>query len=177
LDRWKHVERSITAFAIARKQIPGLELHVAGSQTPDSRNRGYLDELRNLAKDLRCAESVTFLGHVESGVTALRDADFLLQLSDFEPFGLSVAEALRERVPAIVSNNGGATEIVQDGRSGYVVEPTDAGAVASRICALATDPELRTRLGEYGRIQVEQRFDAERQSKSVWDLVTDAAGQ
>jgi glycosyltransferase involved in cell wall biosynthesis len=73
-----------------------------------------------------------------------------------EPWGLVVNEAMHQGTPAIVSNAVGAAAggLVQDGRSGLVAPAGDAGALATRIRALAIDPGLRERLGAAAREDV-----------------------
>lgn len=168
LDRWKRVDRAIRAFAMAGSEHPNIRLVVLGGETSDRRNAGYFDELKSLCRSLRVEERVEFRGHVANGASALRSADMLLQLSDQEPFGLSVAEALTRKVPAIVSNNGGATEIVSHGKSGFVEDSNDTSAIASRISELSNDPSMRREFGALGRQFVVSRFDEKKQSLTMW---------
>jgi glycosyltransferase involved in cell wall biosynthesis len=80
-----------------------------------------------------------------------------------EPWGLVVNEAMHQSTPVIASDAVGAAAggLVVDGRNGLVVAQGDAGALATRIRALASNPELRTRLGAAARDDVEAyTFDA-----------------
>ena len=81
---------------------------------------------------------------------SVRTATFL------EPWGLVVNEAMRQGTPAIVSDQVGAAAggLVVDGFNGMVVAAGDAGALASRIRAVAMNPELRARLGEAARADI-----------------------
>jgi glycosyltransferase involved in cell wall biosynthesis len=66
-----------------------------------------------------------------------------------EPWGLVVNEAMAQGTPVIASDAVGAVVggLVRDGRNGLVVPAGDAEALATRIRALARNPELRERLG------------------------------
>ena len=80
-----------------------------------------------------------------------------------EPWGLVVNEAMHQGTPVIASDAVGATAggLVVDGRNGMVVPQGDSDALASRIRALAHNPELRERLGRQAREDVASyTFDA-----------------
>lgn len=62
-------------------------------------------------------------------------------------------------VPAVATRVAGVPEIVLHGRTGLVVEPDDARALAAAIRRLTTAPALRTRLGASAREHVVRRFD------------------
>jgi glycosyltransferase involved in cell wall biosynthesis len=74
-----------------------------------------------------------------------------------EPWGLVVNEAMQQGTPAIASDAVGAVAggLVRDGRNGLVVPAGDADALAVRIRALAMNPQLRERLGEAAREDVQ----------------------
>jgi glycosyltransferase involved in cell wall biosynthesis len=68
-----------------------------------------------------------------------------------EDYGLTAIEAMAAGTPVIVCRDGGGlVELVDDGVTGLVVEPTGA-AIAAAIRTLVDDPELARRLGEQGR--------------------------
>ena len=73
-----------------------------------------------------------------------------------EPWGLVTNEAMHQGTPVIASDAVGAAAggLVSDGRSGLVFPAGDAGALAARIVALATAPELVQRLGAGARSAV-----------------------
>jgi phosphatidylinositol alpha 1,6-mannosyltransferase len=53
--------------------------------------------------------------------------------------------------PVAALSNGGTLEIVEHGRSGLLSPPGDVDALADNLRTLLRDPELRARMGEYGR--------------------------
>jgi glycosyltransferase involved in cell wall biosynthesis len=70
--------------------------------------------------------------------------------STTDTFGNAVLEALACGVPAIVTDQGGPKEIVEHGRSGFVVPGDDPQALADTLDLLLGDPKIRRRLGEGG---------------------------
>jgi glycosyltransferase involved in cell wall biosynthesis len=81
-----------------------------------------------------------------------------------EPWGLVVNESMLQGTPVIASDAVGAAAggLVQDGRNGFVVPAEDAGALATRLRALAADDDLRARMGAAAR------EDAARYTPAAW---------
>ncbi len=68
-----------------------------------------------------------------------------------EDYGFVTLEAFRSGKPVLTClDSGGPTELVEDGRTGYVIEPT-AQALADRLDALASDRSVAERMGEAAR--------------------------
>jgi glycosyltransferase involved in cell wall biosynthesis len=79
-----------------------------------------------------------------------RDVSALMQLMDVvvhasitpEPFGMVLIEAMAMNKPIVATKMGGPLDIVEDGQSGILVLPGDAGEMAGAIITLLTDKEL-----------------------------------
>jgi phosphatidylinositol alpha-1,6-mannosyltransferase len=75
-----------------------------------------------------------------------------------EGFGIVFLEAAACAVPAVAGRSGGAWEAVEDGATGFVVDPLDAGAVADALARLLAEPALRRTMGAAARIRAEDGF-------------------
>ena len=71
-------------------------------------------------------------------------------------------EALASGLPLVIADTGGTGEIVQAGRTGYLIPQNDPEALARSLETLIADPALRARMGQAARADAEQRFDASR---------------
>lgn len=88
--------------------------------------------------------------------------------SVFEPGpGNVYLEAMACGKPVIACNTGGAPEVVLDGRTGLLVPPNDAEALAEAIATLAEDAAQRRGLGENGRNWVVENFSIEKYTDKV----------
>ena len=100
------------------------------------------------------AQRILFLGHVahdEIG-THYRRAAVLVSASIWnEPFGISLIEAMMHGVPVVATRMGGMVEIVDDGKTGLLVEPCEPYSLAEAICKLLADESRARKLGENGR--------------------------
>ena len=73
-------------------------------------------------------------------------------------------EALASRVPVVATRVGGIPEVVEDGRSGFLVPVGDAEGLASRIVDALDCEQRRIAMGEYGRRRVLEEFTFEAQA-------------
>lgn len=144
------------AFVAARDQLasrggPALELRIHGSG-PGAQ------ELSDLARELGIPQ--TMRGHVDhAGVPeALRELDVFVALSRQESFGAAILEAGACGIPVLVSDAEGPAEVTVDGGTGLVVPVDDVEAATAALVELATDPDLRTRLGSAARRHVVEHY-------------------
>jgi glycosyltransferase involved in cell wall biosynthesis len=82
----------------------------------------------------------------------------------YEPFGIVFLEAMAWGLPCVVANRCAMPEIVDDGTTGRVVDPTDRDALAGALLEL-TDPAVAHRMGGAARRRMEERF--------TWDAVAE----
>ncbi len=101
--------------------------------------------MQQLACDLGIKDLITFVGRVEHQDVPdeLGKLDVYVALSRQESFGVAVLEAQAMRLPVVVSNVGGLPEVVQSGKTGYIVETENPDQAAEMIVKLILDQNLR----------------------------------
>jgi len=145
----------LRALAQARARVPAVALELAG--------RGPLEPaLKAYAGELGIADAVRFLGFVSPVERAIETSAIVVVPSLGEGFGMVALEAMERARPVIASAVGGLPEIVEDGRTGLVVEPADAEALAEAIVALAGDLPRAASMGSAGRERALAEFTPER---------------
>ncbi|HEX5246735.1 MAG TPA: glycosyltransferase family 4 protein [Gaiellaceae bacterium] len=141
----------LRAFAAARRELPELELEIAG--------RGPLEPaLRALARELGVADAVRFLGQVTPIQAAIERSAVVVVPSMGEGFGMVALEAMERSRPVIAAAIGGLGELVRDGETGVLVPPGEAEPLAEAIVRVAGDTGLARRMGEAGRRRALARF-------------------
>ena len=95
--------------------------------------KGDVKAYRGRAERLSLDKQVLWLGPRPDPERWLAAADVVVLPSRYEPFGNVHLEALASGVPIVASARAGGAEVVEDGRTGAVVEPTDAGQVAAAL--------------------------------------------
>ena len=75
-----------------------------------------------------------------------------------EGFGLVYVEAMRHGLPVIGSVHDAASEVIVDGKTGYVLDPDEPGALAAALVRLLREPGHAAGLGEAGRRRWAEHF-------------------
>jgi trehalose synthase len=158
-DRWKDPHTTVDAFALAKEELPELQLALAGT-LEGGRAEDWLavKEIADYAggrEDLHLLTSYTGVGALELNALE-RTARVLVQKSLREGFGLVVSEALWKRTPVVASAAGGVPLQMQDSAHGFLTE--DVEDTAERIVELVRDPGLAVEMGVAGRERVRERF-------------------
>ena len=171
LEPYKGVDTSLKAVAEARKAGHEIGYLVVGA----GRKK---DAYRKLAEDLGLGDAVRFVGTVpEKDLPALyNSAEVYLGVSRkaegtrVEGFGIALAEASACGLPVIAGRSGGVAEAVQDGETGFVVDPEDPAAAAQALTRLLTDQLLARRLGQAGRKRVETQYNWDRVVRDLREI-------
>jgi glycosyltransferase involved in cell wall biosynthesis len=79
-----------------------------------------------------------------------------------EGFPMAALDAMAAGLPVVATAVGGIPEIVEDGRTGWLVPPGHPGALGERIRLLLRNPDTRRAMGAAGRARVREHFSAER---------------
>ena len=161
--RWKGHEVFLRALSMLGPETPFRGYVVGGPIYQTNGSQHTLTELQNLAHTLGVNDKVGFTGFIDDPAAAIRSLDIVVHASTKpEPFGLVIVEAMACGKAVIVSNSGGASELVHDRVNALTHEPGDAEALAARIRELAGSPQLRAQLGEAARRTAEERFSRTR---------------
>jgi glycosyltransferase involved in cell wall biosynthesis len=154
---WKGVDDLLDAAALARSELPGLRVVIAGS--------GPLREhLERRVDELKLTERVHFAGWLDRDeVTALQAAADIVAVpsrtaadGSREAQGLSVVEAMALGKAVIATKTGGIPDAITNGENGMLVPEADPAALAKGLVTLAGDPELVARLGAAAKITAQR---------------------
>jgi glycosyltransferase involved in cell wall biosynthesis len=159
----------LLALARVRAEIPNVRLLVVGADAVAVHGGSFTSELKTLANELGIAGSVTFTGERSDIAPIMAACDVFSMPSREEPFGLVFLEAMAMQRPVVAVNDGGTPEVVEHGQSGLLAPAHDDAALASNILTLLRDPELRARMGAYGRSRVLEYFNTHRMARDAGD--------
>jgi len=153
----KGADNALLAFARVLRAEPDARLDIAGGAI--SGHERFLERVERLAASEPLRSRATLHGEEENVAAFLSQADLLLHLPRFrEPFGRVIVEAAAQGLPTVAFACGGIPEIVDDGRSGFLVPHGDLDGAADRCVHLLRDHGLAARMGAEARRSAEQRF-------------------
>ena len=162
LTEKKGVDLAVEAVAQARARGRNVDLTVVGD--------GQMEErARELARATGIGERVRWLGRLDSRGVAeqLASAHLLIAPSvtaddgDQEGIPNVLKEAMACGLPVLSTMHSGIPELVEHGRSGYLVPEHDVRALTDRLVDLVDHPERWPAMGRAGRAMIEREFDIE----------------
>ena len=129
-----------------------------------------IEPMRALASQFGLSQDVFFVGRCERVAELLSVSDVCVLSSKAEGFSNSILEYMAAARPAVVTDVGGAREMIEEGETGYLVKAGDDEAMAARIVRLLREPEGARAIGERARTVVEERFSCEAQLRRTEKL-------
>jgi glycosyltransferase involved in cell wall biosynthesis len=147
----KAVDTLIRAAAVVVKSVPKVRFAIVG----DGPQR---TSLLKLAAELSLTGQIDFMGSTSDVSTALRGATVGVLTSTSEGFSNAILEYMSAGLPVVATDVGGNREAVLDGKTGFLIAPTDQDALATKLIYLLTHPDESLRLGRAGRGRAETEF-------------------
>jgi glycosyltransferase involved in cell wall biosynthesis len=114
------------------------------------------------AKELGVADRVEFVGRREEIPALLSQAEILAHTSENEGCPNVVMEAMACGRPVVAMQAGDIPSLIDEGKTGFIVDGDDAESFAQRITTLAANRALCRRMGEAGRAKAEKEFGLNR---------------
>lgn len=155
----------LDVFAEVRRNEPQMVLIIGGTGAQEG-------ELKAYACELGLRDSVIFTGYIpeEEKVDYYNLADVFVLPSLLEGFGMVAAEAMACGKPVVASDTSSLPEVVEDGKTGFLADPTCVGGFAEKVLRLVQDVDLRREVGEKGRAHVLQDFSWDGASRKVLEV-------
>ncbi len=124
-------------------------------------DEGQRKMLEDKAKKLSIKDKVVFTGHItddELFRSAYSACDVFVLPSEYEAFGLVLLEAMACEKPCVATNVGGVPEVLEEGKTGMLVEYGNSDKLAKVIIELLGDETKRKNMGRAGRERVKANF-------------------
>jgi glycosyltransferase involved in cell wall biosynthesis len=133
----------------------------------------FTRQLHQLVEELEIGSQVRFLGFREDGPELLRAADFFLLPSTHEGLPLSIVEAQAVGAVVVASPLPGIREVVEEGVTGFLVDPANPRGYADRIKTLLAKRDLREEVTRNARAHVARAHTWRHYTERVWQLYAD----
>ncbi|KAL3706534.1 hypothetical protein TMatcc_007546 [Talaromyces marneffei ATCC 18224] len=159
--------------AYRRRLAPNGEIILAYTcrLAPEKGNPAVEADVRNLFEPVR--DRVIFTGFLggENLARAYAAADLFLHCSITETFGLVVLESMASGVPVIARNQGGPSDIVKHGKTGYLVAPDDLGEFVRLTLEVSRDSDLRQNLAVNARAFADETTWEKINRRVAWHIL------
>jgi glycogen synthase len=165
-------QKGIFQLLDAARQLPETVQLVLCASSPDTPE--LLTRLQTAVSGRPQIRWINAMLPVEEVVQLYSHAAVFVCPSIYEPFGIINLEAMACGTPVVASRVGGIPEVVQDGETGWLVEPGDPAALARALQAALADPARARRMGEAGRRRVEAHFSWDRIAALTMDVYQQA---
>ena len=152
-ERYKGMDTLIAALPRLLPRWPELQMVAVG----DGDDRAWLEDLAEQAGVDQHVHFLTQLSYSELAA-CYGHCDIFALPSSGEGFGLVYLEAMACGKPVIGGAHGGAPEVIEDGKTGYLVPHGDTVQLATAIETLLADATLREEMGRRGKQRVENEF-------------------
>ncbi len=166
----KRPELALEAFRSASAQTPRLRLVFVGD---GALREELLTALAGWEPALRAR--VTLAGNQHDMQRVHEACDMVLLSSRTEGMPVALIEAGAASLPVISTPVGGVPELVLDGETGRLADGVEG--LARALCELASDDELRLRMGQAARVRVRERHSAAALAESLERVYAEVAGE
>jgi glycosyltransferase involved in cell wall biosynthesis len=151
----------LEAAAMLAGRFPSARFWIVGAAALQDK-RDYAERLCRMAEAPSLRDRVIITGFRTDMPAWLAAMDVVVQTSvTLESFGMALAEAQALGRPVVASRVGGMPEVVIEEKTGLIVPPADASALAAALGRLLGDHELREKLGRHGAAAARRRFAPE----------------
>lgn len=159
----------------ALRDLPGVHALIVGGPLFQEDYR-YEEALRRQVVEADLVDRVHFLGFRSDIPQLMHAVDVVVHTSTApEPFGRVIAEGMLARKPVVATQAGGAQEIIQPGKTGWLVPAGDPATLREALAKLLTDHALAERLSEAGRQEALHKFSVRRLVHEVGEQLQQVA--
>jgi len=164
---YKNLEVVIKAIGILKKTQPNVRLVIVGDGP-------HKKSLQELVKKLDLESSIEFLGYasLDEKMKIIATSNALVFPSLCEGFGLVILEAFSQRKPVLVSNIRPMSDVISDGKNGFVLDPYDEKSWAGHLLKLIKNPSQVLEMGREGSKLLADSFNQDLMFSKILEMYT-----
>jgi glycosyltransferase involved in cell wall biosynthesis len=160
----------IKSLKIIKEKFQDFELLILGNF---DENDSYYLSLLSLIEELELVSNIKFCGFKSDINTILNISDIVVAPSiEPETFGRTLIEAMGARKPIVATLIGAHPEIIEDGITGFLVEPNNPELLADKIEKLLMNNEYAKEMGQRGGERYEKYYTLEKYGKNIVEVYT-----
>jgi len=143
LDPLKQLEHAIYIFSLVVKDVPDAKLEIYGRGEEEDMLSGLIDKLR-------LKNNVFLMGLTDDPVSVMNSGALFIMTSLAEGYGMALIESISNGCPVFSFDiKYGPSEIVTEGRTGFLFHRSDKEGFAKKIIAFLKDPDMQRTMSKY----------------------------
>lgn len=166
---WKNHIAFLKAASHVASSLPNARFVLVGDDI-FGRDSAYKSSLLSYAEDSTIAEKVSFLGWQENMDEVWPKINCLVHTAEREPFGRVIIEAMAHKIPVITVDSCGPSEIIQNGKTGILVQPNDIEGLSDTMLKIAQDIQFANKLATAGYEHVISNFTADKTAAHIQEI-------
>ena len=163
LEPVKNHELFLKAMQKVLKNNKNVSVLIVGSGTQE-------EKIRSMAVQLNISDKVIFTGYLDNITEVMNIIDINVLTSTKEALSLSLIEGMFLKKAAVTTDSSGPCEVVENGKTGIVVENFNDELLAEAISKLVNDKQLCELMGIAGEKRAQELFSAEKMVNSLDDI-------
>ena len=164
IDTNKGHDFLLHAFDLVRKKVPDVDLVIGGgSPNPKQREIDLYQKMKDIIEEKGMDGRVQLIGYVADELMPIyyQQSEMFVLPSLFEPFGMTTQEAMACGKAVIASKFGGIRNVIEEGKNGLLVDPSNAEEFANAMIKLLENPEKTSVIGNNAYQTVQDHFSWE----------------
>lgn len=159
ISRLKNVLDLLKALNLLKEEIPLLRLHIAG----EIRDHNYFKIISSYIKQYKLESNVEYLGHLSEQrlLKEYQECCILVLFSLHENSPMVIQQAMAAGKAVVATRVGGIPFLVEDGKTGFLVDREDIKELARKLKLLLKNEDLRRRFGKRAKQEALKRFKTE----------------
>ena len=174
LERRKGIQNLLEGIPYILENSPNVEFRIAGRDDMIDEQLGntFKNAFLKTHKRKKWIKRVIFLGEIsnEQKEDEFASCDIFTSPSLYESFGIIFIEAMRYKKPVIGCRVGGMQEVIEEGKTGLLVEPGNTEQLKGALIELINSPKERTEYGNNGFARLNELFTSERMCNETLDF-------
>jgi glycosyltransferase involved in cell wall biosynthesis len=166
---WKNHIAFLKAASHVASQLPEARFAIVGDDI-FGRDSAYKSSLLSYAGNSAIAERISFLGWQEDMHKVWPKIGCLVHTADREPFGRVIIEAMAYRIPVIAIANCGPSEIVENGKTGILVDANNIEALSKAMLKIALDTQFARELAAAAYDRAMSNFRADETAARIKEI-------
>ena len=158
--------------ALLRVTVPNLTYAIFGGSA-DLEQTDYTQRLAQKSRELNIADKLIWVDFIKDTGSIMASLDVLVHPARTEGSGRVVMEAMAAGKPVVGINSGGVRELIQDGLTGFLIQPGDIMEMTHKVKRLVEDEVLRKEIGENARRYAQNHFSDQATMNAILAIYCD----